>query len=542
MRAASPRADEPTPVVLAPPSYPSSTPLRTTAGSAATADSPLDVAVSSEVTTDAVDGPRSLRGLLLAGDALALTLVWLPLHLVDRGPGLSLLVMLEIALSTVLITLGVMSLHRLYRARVASIRSIELQYQARAVAIGALASLWARQTLGAAPSVPLLLLGAALALLALAFSRSAFRSWLGAQRRLGRHTRPVLLVGQDADEAAGVLGLLEEHPELGYRAVGLVSPTPPREAVGDRAVGGGSSGVPWRGPLHEVVAAAESLGAQGAIVVTSGLSSRDLNDAVRALLRSGLHVHLSSGLQGIAARRVRMLPLAHEPLFYLEQPSVSRWQLSVKRVIDVGAGGILLLLTLPLLALAAVATKITSQGPVLFHQQRVGRGGVAFGLLKLRTMIVDAEGHLEALRQQNERVGPLFKVANDPRVTPVGRLLRATSIDELPQLVNVIRGDMSLVGPRPALPGEAAQFDDGLRARERMRPGLTGLWQVEARDNPSFGPYRRLDLFYVENWSLGLDLGVLFATVYEVLRRTLVPLVRLVPVGRARAQPAAYLD
>ena len=155
---------------------------------------------------------------------------------------------------------------------------------------------------------------------------------------------------------------------------------------------------------------------------------------------------------------------------------------------------------------------------------------------------MDAEGHLEALRQQNERVGPLFKVANDPRVTTVGRLLRATSIDELPQLVNVIRGDMSLVGPRPALPGEAAQFDDGLRARERMRPGLTGLWQVEARDNPSFGPYRRLDLFYVENWSLGLDLGVLFATVYEVLRRTLVPLVRLVSFGRGRAQPAAYLD
>ncbi len=167
----------------------------------------------------------------------------------------------------------------------------------------------------------------------------------------------------------------------------------------------------------------------------------------------------------------------------------------------------------PVLFVAALLIKLEDRGPVLHRHSVVGRSGVPITVLKLRTMIPNAErlrAHVAAL---NERTGgPLFKATNDPRVTRIGRVLRATSIDELPQLWNVLNGTMSLVGPRFALPYEVEQFDDELRRRTEMRPGITGLWQSEARDNPSFSVYRRLDLFYVDNWSLSLDFAILANT------------------------------
>ncbi|MCA1672771.1 MAG: sugar transferase, partial [Actinobacteria bacterium] len=146
--------------------------------------------------------------------------------------------------------------------------------------------------------------------------------------------------------------------------------------------------------------------------------------------------------------------------------------------------------------------------------------GLPFTIYKFRTMVRDAETLLVELRDENERQGPLFKLKDDPRVTRIGRLLRETSIDELPQLVNVIRGEMSLVGPRPALPSEIESFDDELMARHQVKPGITGLWQVHSRDRESFTSYQRLDLFYVENWSLTLDLAVVATTVPAVIGRS----------------------
>jgi lipopolysaccharide/colanic/teichoic acid biosynthesis glycosyltransferase len=174
--------------------------------------------------------------------------------------------------------------------------------------------------------------------------------------------------------------------------------------------------------------------------------------------------------------------------------------------------------------------KLGDRGPVLFRQQRVGLDGATFDVLKFRTMRVDAEEQLAKLEAANERNGPLFKMERDPRVTRVGRFLRETSFDELPQLVNVLRGEMSLVGPRPALPSEVERFEPELRQREQVPPGITGLWQVEARDNPSFEAYRRLDLFYVENWSITLDLRIKLGTVEHLL-------VRLVSSFRRRPEP-----
>jgi lipopolysaccharide/colanic/teichoic acid biosynthesis glycosyltransferase len=169
----------------------------------------------------------------------------------------------------------------------------------------------------------------------------------------------------------------------------------------------------------------------------------------------------------------------------------------------------------------ALMIKLSDKGPVFFKQVRVGLNGEEFKVLKFRTMVVDAEAKLLELQQTNERSGPLFKMDRDPRITRVGRLLRETSLDELPQLFNVFKGEMSLVGPRPALPSEVAQFDQRLLERTKVPPGITGLWQSEARDNPSFTAYRRLDLFYVDNWSVTLDLVILLATAEQVLAKGL---------------------
>jgi lipopolysaccharide/colanic/teichoic acid biosynthesis glycosyltransferase len=188
------------------------------------------------------------------------------------------------------------------------------------------------------------------------------------------------------------------------------------------------------------------------------------------------------------------------------------------------------------MALIALAIKLTDRGPVLFRQKRVGKGGELFNMLKFRSMVVDAEARLAELTADNERVGPLFKLERDPRVTRIGRFIRATSLDELPQLFNVLRGEMSIVGPRPALPDEVAQFDNRLLDRLQMPPGITGLWQVEARDNPHFGAYRRLDLFYVDNWSLNLDLVILVATIEQVLSKAVRSL-----IGRRREAPVPVM-
>ncbi len=213
----------------------------------------------------------------------------------------------------------------------------------------------------------------------------------------------------------------------------------------------------------------------------------------------------------------------------------------VKRGLDVVLAVLALIVTLPVILVAALMIKWHDGGHVLFRHERVGKNGRRFVLYKLRTMVPHAERQLSSLRDRSERGGPLFKLADDPRVTRVGRFLRAASIDELPQLINVLKGDMSLVGPRPALPEEFAQFDEALRGRARVLPGITGLWQVEARDDPSFETYRRCDLFYLEHWSLLLDVVILVTTVRHVGCRS-VRALRRHPVLSAEPAEALVLD
>jgi lipopolysaccharide/colanic/teichoic acid biosynthesis glycosyltransferase len=190
----------------------------------------------------------------------------------------------------------------------------------------------------------------------------------------------------------------------------------------------------------------------------------------------------------------------------------------LKRALDLGLAGLLLVVLSPILALVAIGIRIDSSGPVLFIQSRVGRRGHEFRMFKFRTMCADAEAQLPQLAHLNVGGSRLIRINNDPRVTRFGSFLRRTSLDELPQLVNVVKGEMSLVGPRPQAPQEVAQYTDKQRVRLSVPPGMTGLWQVTARDDPRFDEWVRLDLQYIERWSIGLDLKILLKTPAVMLR------------------------
>jgi exopolysaccharide biosynthesis polyprenyl glycosylphosphotransferase len=192
-------------------------------------------------------------------------------------------------------------------------------------------------------------------------------------------------------------------------------------------------------------------------------------------------------------------------------------QMAFKRLFDVVASAVALWLFLPVIAAIAISIKLTSRGPVLFRQSRVGLNGRTFNMLKFRSMVVDAEAQKAALALSNEQAGPVFKIKNDPRITRVGRFIRKYSLDELPQLINVLRGDMSVVGPRPPIPSEVAKYETWQRRRLSMRPGLTCIWQVSGRNQISFEDWMYLDMNYIDHWSFGLDLNLILKTVPVVL-------------------------
>lgn len=225
---------------------------------------------------------------------------------------------------------------------------------------------------------------------------------------------------------------------------------------------------------------------------------------------------MAPALTDIAGPRIHTQQVAGLPLIHVTTPSLEGGQRVVKRLFDLFVSGFLIVLTSPFMLLTAALVKIDSRGPALFCQERVGIEGRHFRMLKFRSMVADAERRLAELSPQNEGSGVLFKLKNDPRVTRVGAVLRKYSLDELPQLFNIFGGSMSLVGPRPPLPSEVAAYEHDVRRRLLVKPGLTGLWQVSGRSNLSWQDSVRLDLYYVENWSLAGDLVILLRTVRAV--------------------------
>jgi exopolysaccharide biosynthesis polyprenyl glycosylphosphotransferase len=323
-------------------------------------------------------------------------------------------------------------------------------------------------------------------------------------------SRRVLVVG-DAASVGHLANQLRRDRHAGYHVVGVCLPL----ASATTHLGG----VPVVGSFSSIVEAAQTMRADTVAVTNSaelsGLRMRRLGWQMEG---TGIDLVVAPALTDVAGPRIHTQPVAGLPLIHVSSPQFEGARKWIKGVFDRTVAFAALVLLSPLFLLIATAVRLTGPGPVIFRQQRVGRGGSDFNLLKFRSMVPDAEARLAQLAAHNEGQGLLFKVRDDPRVTRVGRFLRRFSLDELPQLVNVLRGEMSLVGPRPPLPHEVAQYSDDVARRLLVKPGLTGLWQVSGRSDLSWEESVRLDLYYVENWSLATDLGILWRTVGAVLR------------------------
>ncbi len=348
-------------------------------------------------------------------------------------------------------------------------------------------------------------------LFALALTLGARRLWhaqIRRERALGLLSFRTLIVG--ANREALDLAAAMRAPESGFVPVGLVR-------TSDEACP--EADVPVVGHIRELRELVRREGADCVVVASSAVSVEEMKQIARIVRLEGLEVRVSASLPLVLSSRLTAQPVGGVMSLALRPARLSRSQRALKRAFDVVVAGLGLVLTAPIWATAAIAIKLDSPGPVLYRQRRVGEGGRPFVMLKFRSMYVDAEARLAELRPRSDVDGPLFKLRDDPRVTRVGRWLRRWSLDELPQLWNVIRGDMSLVGPRPPLPEEVAAYEEWQFARLEAPPGITGLWQVSGRSELSFEEYVRRDLFYIENWSLAYDLFIVLKTIPMVLLR-----------------------
>jgi exopolysaccharide biosynthesis polyprenyl glycosylphosphotransferase len=279
--------------------------------------------------------------------------------------------------------------------------------------------------------------------------------------------------------------------------------------------------IPVFGGLDSVSTAVDSFGADTvAVLACPEMNGVQLRDLAWELEKTGTDLCVAPALLDVAGPRTTIRPVAGLPLLHVDQAELGGMKRVVKGVLDRLAASLALFVLLPACALIALAILVDDRGPVFFRQTRVGKDGGTFRVWKFRTMVVDAEQRLAHLIALNEGSGVLFKLRQDPRVTKVGTWLRRWSLDELPQLLNVLIGEMSLVGPRPALPEEAERYGYDMRRRLKVKPGITGLWQVSGRSDLPWDEAVRLDIRYVENWSVALDLQILWKTMAAVLRRS----------------------
>ena len=330
-------------------------------------------------------------------------------------------------------------------------------------------------------------------------------------RKHGRAVHRVLLVGSFSD-AMDVLTAVKRVPAAGLVPVGILL----TEGVAPGRVT--ESPLPvFRG--RELISLVRDLRADTVAVCGSARAEpAELRRLAWQLEGTGIDLVVAPQLTDVAGPRVHIRPVEGLPLLHVEEPKLSGMAWLFKNVMDRVLSAILLVLLVPVFLVIALMIKIGDRGPVFFKQSRVGREGKVFKVIKFRTMYPDAEERLAQLIDQNESDGLLFKIRDDPRITPIGRVLRRTSLDELPQLINVLKGEMSLVGPRP-LPAEDGDFLGDVRRRLLVKPGITGLWQVSGRSELSWDDAVRLDLYYVDNWSLAFDLVILWRTVGVVLAR-----------------------
>ena len=333
------------------------------------------------------------------------------------------------------------------------------------------------------------------------------------QRRSGRAMHRVLVVGT-RDSVRNLAVHFARAPQAGYAVAGVCLPS----AADDTYEVAGRK-IPVLGEPSHVAQILERTALDVvAIADTTVLSSNELRDLAWSLTGRTTELVVAPAIADLAGPRISVNPVAGLPLLHVDEPQFNRATRTVKSVAESAVAAVAVVLLAPLLALIALLIKATSKGPALFKQERVGLDGRRFRMLKFRTMVADAEQQLPDLLDQNEFDGLLFKIQDDPRVTSVGKWLRRFSLDELPQLFHVVRGTMALVGPRPHPTREVEMYDDIVRRRLLVRPGLTGLWQVSGRSDLSWEESVRLDSYYIENWSLGLDAVILLKTLTAVVR------------------------
>jgi exopolysaccharide biosynthesis polyprenyl glycosylphosphotransferase len=341
-------------------------------------------------------------------------------------------------------------------------------------------------------------------------ARYALRKRLHRRRRAGRCVYRTIVVGHPA----AVTDLVNELRREAYHGLSVVG-----ACLTERRVMAEVGGVPVCGGLDRLTAAVADLKADTVAVVASReLNGLRLRELAWELEKTNTDLCVAPALLDVAGPRTTIRPVAGLPVLHVDHPELAGGRRVIKSMFDKAAAMMALLILSPLMAGIALAIRLRDGGPALFRQTRVGKDGRPFTLYKFRTMVADAERRKAMLASHNNGNGPLFKIRKDPRVTRSGGWLRRWSLDELPQLFNVLAGQMSLVGPRPALPDEAARYSYYVRRRLAVKPGLTGLWQVNGRSDLTWEEAVRLDLRYVENWSLALDLQILWKTWSAVAR------------------------
>lgn len=346
-----------------------------------------------------------------------------------------------------------------------------------------------------------------LGLLGLLGTRWSLRQWLTAQRKFGHFLARVIVVGRRTD-VEKVVRQIDRSSGATYSVIGIVLDGDDHELDG-----GEVDGIRvWRG-LDRVAAFAESLNADGIVVAGQPGGENDfIHDLAWELEGKTIELILATSLANVAGPRIHFRPVDGLPLLHVEIPHFEGGKHLLKRGLDILVSSTALLVLSPMFVLLAIIIKADSAGKAFFSQERVGRGGRTFHILKFRSMVASAPEQLAELQVHSEGNGVLFKMRNDPRVTRIGRLLRKYSLDEFPQFWNVLVGDMSLVGPRPPLPSEVLSYEDHVRRRLYIKPGLTGMWQVNGRSALSWEESVRLDLYYVENWSVVGDVMIMWRT------------------------------
>jgi len=338
-------------------------------------------------------------------------------------------------------------------------------------------------------------------------------------RRRGRNFRNIIICGV-GPQALRVAKEVHHRPELGIRirGFGAVSGIEESDSVRFRNELQGISSAPIIKGKEKIENALKEYAIDEVIFTDVFSVMTETEELLVACSEQGVETSVVADLFSVGLVKSKLSYFGGIPLIHFETPPGDRWDLSLKRILDIILSGVSLIVLSPIFLLTALLVALSMGRPILFRQKRVGLNGRSFSLYKFRTMVVDAEKELEKLRDKNEMSGPVFKMKDDPRVTPLGRFLRRFSLDELPQFWNVLRGDMSLVGPRPPVPGEVSMYERRDRRRLSMRPGLTCTWQVNGRNKINdFDEWVKMDLEYIDNWSFGRDLWLLLRTIPAVL-------------------------